>query len=64
MHWKKNRIVNPDAKAEIVQHGLCPGCGIAVKFYYCENIGQFCPDCRKEATAEWADEVTEKRRNR
>jgi hypothetical protein len=32
MHWKKNRIVNPEAKAEIIQHDECPGCGARVTF--------------------------------
>jgi hypothetical protein len=71
MHWKKNRKVNPEVKDQIIQHGQCPGCGEAVKFYYGER-GQFCLACLKEARAAWADEVgervaereTEKRRNR
>ena len=60
MHWKKNRIVNPDAKAEIIQHDKCPGCGVDVKFYYGENVGRLCPNCRRESAKEWVDEVAEK----
>jgi hypothetical protein len=71
MHWKKNRIVHPEAKDQIIQEGRCPGCGTAVKFYYGES-GQFCPDCRKEAMAAWKEDrterlnerVAEKKRNR
>jgi hypothetical protein len=59
MHWKKNRMVNPEAKAQIIQHGQCLGCGRAVKFYYGE-AGQFCLDRRKEASKAWADEVAER----
>jgi len=52
MHWKKNRLINPEAKEQIIQSGQCPGCGRPVKFYYGES-GQFCPECRKEAETEW-----------
>jgi hypothetical protein len=55
MHWKKNRKVNPEVKEQIIQHGQCPGCGRAVKFYYGE-AGQFCPDCRKRAEADLKEE--------
>ncbi len=37
MHWKKNRIVHPEAKEQIIQTGQCPGCGRTVKFYYGEG---------------------------
>jgi hypothetical protein len=59
MHWKKNRIVNPEAKEHIIQSGQCPGCGREVKFYYGE-AGQFCPDCRNEADAAWREERIER----
>ena len=59
MHWKKNRIVNPEAKEHIIQSGQCPGCGREVKFYYGE-AGQFCPDCRKQAKDDWKEERTER----
>ena len=59
MHWKKNRIVNPSIKHQIIQRGECPGCGVIVKFYYGEG-GQFCGACRKEAEASWRDEVAER----
>jgi hypothetical protein len=58
MHWKKNRIVHPEAKDQIIQHGDCPGCGRPVKFYYGE-AGQTCPDCRKAAEADREDDRTE-----
>jgi hypothetical protein len=60
MHWKKNRLVNPEAKEQIVQLGQCPGCGREVKFYYVEASRQFCPDCRKEAEAAWNEERIER----
>jgi hypothetical protein len=59
MHWKKNRIVHPEIKEQIIQHGECPGCGTPVKFYYGE-AGQFCPDCRKRAEVDLREEQTEK----
>jgi hypothetical protein len=59
MHWKKNRIVHPEAKEQIIQLGECPGCGGQVKFYYGE-AGQFCPDCRKKAEADLKEERTER----
>jgi hypothetical protein len=59
MHWKKNRIVNPEAKEQIIQQGECPGCGRPVKFYYGE-AGQFCSDCRKAAEADWREERAER----
>jgi hypothetical protein len=61
VHWKKNRIVHPERKEQIVQSGQCPGCGRAVKFYHCEpGQGQFCPDCRQEAEAAWKEERSER----
>ena len=59
MHWKQNRNVHPEAKERIVQHGECPGCGTADKFYYGE-AGQFCPDCTKDAEADLKEYRTEK----
>lgn len=59
MHWKKNRIVHPEAKGRIIQQGQCPGCGRAVKFYYGE-AGQCCPDCRKAAEADLKEEQAER----
>ena len=59
MHWRKNRIVNPETKDAIVQRGACPGCGKAVKFYYGES-GQFCARCRMEAEAALADHRAER----
>jgi endogenous inhibitor of DNA gyrase (YacG/DUF329 family) len=59
MHWKKNRIVNPEAKEQIVQTGECPGCGRTVKFYYGEH-GQFCAECKKVAAVERAGWVAER----
>lgn len=47
MHWNKNRIVNPESKKEIIQTGLCPGCGTEVKYFYGEH-GQVCHRCKKE----------------
>jgi hypothetical protein len=58
-HWKKNRIVHPKAKDQIIQHGECPGSGRPVNFYYGE-AGQFCPDCRKVAEAGLKEERTER----
>jgi hypothetical protein len=62
MHWKKNRIVHPEAKAEIIHRDECPGCGAAVTFYYGENTPRCCPDCRKGSEEEWRTEIAEKRR--
>jgi hypothetical protein len=59
MHWKKNRIVHPEAKHQFIQRGECPGCGGPVKFYYGEP-GRFCPDCRKGAEADLREERTER----
>ena len=59
MHWKKNRIVNPEAKESIVQTGECPACGRTVKFYYGEH-GQLCAECKKVVTAERAEEGAER----
>jgi hypothetical protein len=63
MHWKKNRIVNPEAKDRIVQTGECPGCGRSVKFYYGEH-GQLCAECKKASLAERAEDAVEKMRGR
>lgn len=63
MHWKKNRLVNPEAKKQIIQSGQCPGCGQPVEFYYCE-AGQCCPDCRKAAEADRKEERTERVKER
>ena len=54
MHWRKNRIVHPEAKKQIIQTDHCPGCGVEIRFFYGEH-GQICRECKQariEAVAE------------